>query len=203
MPKHKRRHWNSVESRLHFAKPHVDGYEEWLREHGYKPSTIEENVRLLAGWTDWMHTAGFAFDNILDGLAASAAVFKGNKSIRAYIGAGRLFIRYLEDRGTLPRSSSPPSPAEQWPILGAFRTWARQQRGIAHSTLDLWQRPIIDLLRTLGEDPEAYTAAALRTFMLERAKRYKVGRLKTYAVAIRGFLRFLVATGQCPVGRDW
>ena len=203
MPKHKRRHWNSVESRLHFAKPHVDGYEEWLREHGYTPSTIEENVRLLAGWTDWMHTAGFAFDNILDGLAASAAVFKGNKSIRAYIGAGRLFIRYLEDRGTLPRSSSPPSPAEQWPILGAFRTWARQQRGIAHSTLDLWQRPIIDLLRTLGEDPEAYTAAALRTFMLERAKRYKVGRLKTYAVAIRGFLRFLVATGQCPVGREY
>jgi len=203
MPKHKRKHWNSVESRLHFAKPHVDGYEEWLREHGYTPSTIEENVRLLAGWTDWMHTAGFAFDNILDGLAASAAVFKGNKSIRAYIGAGRLFIRYLEDRGTLPRSSSPPSPAEQWPILGAFRTWARQQRGIAHSTLDLWQRPIIDLLRTLGEDPEAYTAAALRTFMLERAKRYKVGRLKTYAVAIRGFLRFLVATGQCPVGREY
>jgi integrase/recombinase XerD len=39
--------------------------------------------------------------------------------------------------------------------------------------------------------------------MLERAKRYKVGRLKNYAVAIRGFLRFLVATGQCPVGREY
>jgi integrase/recombinase XerD len=203
MPKQKRRHWNSVESRLYFARLYVDGFEDWLRDHGYTLSTIEEKVRLLAGWTNCMHAAGFALDNILDGLAASAAVFRGKKSIRAYDAAGRLFIRYLQDRGMLPRSAPPPSPAEQWPILGAFRAWARQQRGIAHSTLDLWQRPIIDLLKTLGEEPKAYTAEALRTFMLERAKRYKVGRLKTYAVAIRGFLRFLVATGQCPVGREY
>jgi integrase/recombinase XerD len=173
MPKQKRRHWNSVESRLHFAKLYVGGFEDWLRNHGYTPSTIKEQVGLLAGWTNWMHAAGFALDNVLDGLTASAAVFKGKKSIRAYAGAGRLFIRYLQDQGAVPRSVPPPAPAEQWPILGAFRTWARQHRGIAHSTLDLWQRSIIDLLKALGEDPKAYTAAALRAFMLERAKRYK------------------------------
>src|SRR6267143_1840548 len=88
MSKQKRKHWNSVESRLHFAKPYVDGFENWLQDHGYTPSTIEEKVRLLAGWTDWMHAAGFALDNVLDGLTASAAVFKGKKSIRAYAGAG-------------------------------------------------------------------------------------------------------------------
>ena len=203
MLKQKRRHWNTVESRLQFAKPYVDGFEKWLQDHGYTPNTIEEKVRLLASWTKWMHAAGFGLDNILDGLAASAAVFRGKKSIRAYGGAGRLFIRYLEDQGTLPRPAPPPSPAGRWPILGAFRTWARQHRGIAHSTLDHWQRSIIDLLKALGEDPKAYTAAALRGFMLERAKHYKVPRLKAYAVAIRGFLRFLVATGQCPVGREY
>jgi site-specific recombinase XerD len=203
MPKQKRRHWNSVESRLHFARPYVDGFEKWLQNHGYTPSTIEEQVRLLAGWTDWMRSAGFALDNIMDGLTASATAFKGKKSLRAYVGAGRLFIRYLQDQGTLPRSTPAPSPAEQWPILGAFRAWAHLHRGIAQSTLDLWQRPIIDLFKALGEDPKAYTAAALRVFMLERAKHYKVPRLKTYAVAIRGFLRFLVATGQCPAGREY
>ncbi|WP_204349288.1 hypothetical protein, partial [Klebsiella pneumoniae] len=75
MSKQKRKHWNSVESRLHFAKPYVDGFENWLQDHGYTPSTIEEKVRLLAGWTDWMHAAGFALDNVLDGLTASAAAF--------------------------------------------------------------------------------------------------------------------------------
>src|SRR5882724_3263272 len=123
MPKQKRRHWNSVESRLHFARPYVDGFEKWLQNHGYTPSTIEEQVRLLAGWTNWMHSAGFALDNIMDGLTASVAVFKGKKSIRAYAGAGRLFIRYLQDQGTLPRPAISPSPAEQWrvPHLGVFR----------------------------------------------------------------------------------
>jgi hypothetical protein len=157
MPRQKRRHWKSVESRLHFAKPYVDGFESWLQDHGYTPSTINEQVRLLAGWTNWMHAARFTLDNVLNGFTASAAVFKGKKSIRAYAGAGRLFIRYLQDQGTLPRSVPLPAPEEQWPILGAFRTWARQHRGIAHSTLNLWQRSIIDLVKALGEDPQAYT----------------------------------------------
>ncbi len=83
---------------------------------------------------------------------------------------------------------------------------ARRQRhalAIAETTLDLWQRSIVDLLKTLGDDPAAYTAQALRDFMLERTKRYKLGRIKNYAVAIRGFLRFLIATGQCPPGRQY
>ena len=78
MSKQKRKHWNSVESRLHFAKPYVDGFENWLQDHGYTPSTIEEKVRLLAGWTYWMHAAGFALDgdferiDEIDGQSAGA-----------------------------------------------------------------------------------------------------------------------------------
>src|SRR6516225_3944520 len=194
MSKQKRKHANPIESRLHFAAPHIDGFQEWLRDRGYTASTIEERVRLLAGWTDWMHASGFALRDAVDGLTASATVFKGKKSRKAYVGAGRLFIQYLQDRGALPKPAAPPSPAQKWPMLGEFLKWARQHRGIAETTLELRQRSIIDLLHTLGDDPSAYTATALRGFMLDRAKRYKVGRMKNYAVPIRGFLRFLVAT---------
>jgi integrase/recombinase XerD len=202
MPKQKRRHWNSVESRLHFAKPYVDGFKNWLQDHGYTPSTIEEKVRLLAGWTDWMHAAGFALDNVLTGLTASAAVFKGKKSIRAYVGAGRLFVSYLQDQETLPRSA-PPSPTEIWPLLTAFRRWMRDQRGVANSTLDTYQSTLVDLLEALGDNPTDFTAHAIRAFVLERAKPHSRGRAKSIAVATRAFLRFLVAAGQCPVGRDY
>jgi site-specific recombinase XerD len=203
MSKQKRKHSNPIEGRLHVAVPHVLGFQEWLRDRGYTASTIEERVRLLAGWTDWMHASGFALRDAVDGLTASAAVFKGKKSRRAYVGAGRLFIRYLQDRGALPKPAASPSPAEKWPILGEFLKWACQHRGIAETTLELRQRSIIDLLQTLGDDPSAYTASALRSFMLDRTKRYKVGRMKNYAVAIRGFLRFLVATERRPVGREY
>jgi integrase len=41
-----------------------------------------------------------------------------------------------------------------------------------------------------------------RSFVLERAKPHSRGRAKTIATSTRAFLRFLVATGQCPAGRD-
>ena len=58
MSKKKRWHANSMESRLHFATPYVAVYESWLRNQAYTASTIEERVRLLAGWTHWMHASG-------------------------------------------------------------------------------------------------------------------------------------------------
>src|SRR5262249_22168141 len=97
----------------------------------------------------------------------------------------------------------PPSPTERWPILAAFRTWMRSQRGVADSTLDTYQTTLVDLFRTLGDDPSAFTAYAVRAFVLERAKPHSRGRAKTIATSTRAFPRFLGATGQCPAGRDY
>ena len=192
-----------VAPRLHFTKAHVEGFTRWLCGNGYTASSTVETIRLLAGWADWMHKHRFGPDNILAGLDASNKAFKGKKSIRRYASVGRLFVRYLREQNVLPPLRPSPTPAERWPVIAVFRTWASQHRGMADTTLDLWQRCIVDLLVTLGDDPGAYSAAVLRDFMLERAKRYKKGRLKTYAVAVRGFLRFLIATGQCPPGREY
>jgi integrase/recombinase XerD len=199
----KRKVAKPVAPRQHFTKPYVEGFERWLRSTGYTSSSTVETIRLLAGWSHWMHRHRFRFDNIVAGLEASNTAFKGKKSVRRHASAGRLFVRYLREEGTLPYLSPPPTQAERWPIIAVFRAWAREQRGMANTTLDLWERPIIDLLKTLGDDPQTYTAAALRDFMLERAKRYRIGRLKTYAVALRGYLRFLIATGRCPIGREY
>ena len=77
-----------------------------------------------------------------------------------------------------------------------------EQRGLAMSTLDLHQGVLVDLLEKLGDNPAAYTAAAVRDFVLERARPHGRGRAQCIAVATRAFLRFLIATGQCPIGRD-
>ena len=41
------------------AAEHVDGFADWLHRHGYKPASIDSIFRSLAGWTDWMQSAGF------------------------------------------------------------------------------------------------------------------------------------------------
>jgi integrase len=78
----------------------------------------------------------------------------------------------------------------------------REQRGIKDSTLDTYQATLVDLLEALGADPAAYTAAAIRGFVLERAKPHGRGRAQGIAVATPAYLRYLVAIGQCPVGRE-
>jgi len=200
--RHKRKQGKSVEGRLRVFSPHVDGFRSWLQRNGYRPTTIVEVVRLLACWAEWLEAAGFNLHNIVAGFDASAAIFKGSKTIRAPRGAATLFIRYLREQRMLPPLPVLRSPTKRWPILGAFRSWMRTQRGVADSTLDTYQTSLVDLFKALGDDPKAFTAQAVRAFVLERAKPHSRGRANTIATSTRAFLRYLVATGQCPAGRD-
>jgi hypothetical protein len=64
----------------------------------------------------------------------------------------------------------------------------RQHRGVMESSLDLWQRHIVKLLDDLGDDASLYTAKAVRTFVLERAKSGGRARARIIACAVRAYL---------------
>jgi integrase/recombinase XerD len=201
MTKRKRRHRQSVDARTDWLQPHVDGFKDRLTQKKYSPSTITEVVRLLALWADWIHASGFEVETLAEGLAASASVFRNSKTARAPQGAAALFITYLRETNVLPPQRRL-SQEETWPALADFRRWMREQRGIRDSTLDTYQTVLVDLLASLGADPSTYTAAAVRGFVLERAKPHGRARAQGIAVATRAYLKYLVATGQCPVGRE-
>ena len=197
-----RKHPQSVNDRLRPIAAHVDSFRLWLCDRGYRPATITEIMRLLACWTAWLQAAGFGLSEIAAGFDASKAVFTGCKTIRAPLGAGTLFIEHLRAIGTLPVPPEHPSPTDIWPILAGYRTWMTAQRGVTKSTLDNYQDTLVALLRILGDDPGSYTALAVRGFVLDRARLHGRERARSTAVATRSFLRFLVAMGHCPVGRD-
>ncbi|WP_273281714.1 tyrosine-type recombinase/integrase [Pseudooceanicola atlanticus] len=201
MTKRKRRHSRSVDVRINWLQPHAEGFKDWLDERNYSPATIIEVVRLLALWADWVRAKGFGLETLDAGLAASASVFRGSKKARAPQGAAKLFITYLRNEGVLPPAHEP-SLEETWPELAAFRHWMREQRGIMESTLDTYQQTLTDLLKALGTDPAAYTATAIRDFVLKRAKPHGIGRARGITVATRAYLKYLVAIGQCPIGRE-
>ena len=201
MTKRKRRHRRSVDVRINWLQPYADGFKDWLAQRNYSAATITEIVRLLALWGDWVRAAGFGIETLADGLAASALVFRGGKTARAPQGAAALFIAYLRERNVLPPVQHP-SLEETWPALAAFRRWMQEHRGIKDSTLDTYQAILVDLLASLGTDPAAYTAAAIRGFVLVRAKPHGRGRAQGITVATRAYLKYLVAIGQCPVGRE-
>ena len=154
MPRQNRGMRKRVKGRLHMAAPYIDDFKSWLRNSGYKATTIEELVRLLAYWTDWAHAAGFTVNMALAAFDASRVAFKGSRTGREVINAGALFVRHLQDRGVVPRPQPSTPQKRVRPILDAFRAWMRSHRGIAESTLDTYETTLVDLLDAAG-DPSA------------------------------------------------
>jgi integrase/recombinase XerD len=113
-----------------------------------------------------------------------------------------MFIQFLQHQGELPLPVTPPSITDRWPVLGDFRLWMRQHRGLAETTLDVYQWILVRLLDALGDDANSYSAEALRAFVLDRAHLHAVGRAQSIVVAVRSFLRFLVAMGRCRAGLE-
>ena len=191
--------------RAGLAADHVDDFTAWLRQRRYTDKTIVERIRLLACWTHWSRERGYAFDTVRAAHAASFALidagygprFRGDVNKDA-VETGKLFIGYLEDRGLLPRLPVPPPP----PLVAEYMAWARQQQGLAETTLGTYAQAIVPFVAALGDEPSTYDAATIRGYILGRAGAVSTARLNGIGVAIRAFLRFMIATGRCPPGRD-
>jgi hypothetical protein len=56
--------------RTGLASDHIDAFADWLHLHGYRPTSINNLLRSLAAWTDWMLAAGFTAQEFLVGFEA-------------------------------------------------------------------------------------------------------------------------------------
>lgn len=191
------------------AGPHIDAFADWLYRRGYKPTSIDNRLTSLAAWTDWMQTAGFTARDLLPGLEACRLAIRKELRVpyrrgpnQQSITAASLYIRFLQRQGELPPPVARPAATELWPVLEEFRSWMRAHRGLTEATLDVYQGILLELLDALGADARAYAAEALRAFVLTRARPHGIERAKSIVVAVRSFLRFLSATGRCPLGLE-
>jgi integrase/recombinase XerD len=191
------------------AAGHINAFVEWLHGNGYKPISITNSLRSLAGWTDWMSANEFTAENLLAGFEACKLALQKQPRVLYRRGpnqhsltAAALFIRFLQHQGELPLPVTPPSVTDRWPVLGEFRLWMRKHRGLTETTLDVYQGILVGFFDALGDDARAYSAEALRVFVLDRAHPHGVYRAKSIVVAVRSFVRFLGATGRCPAGLE-
>lgn len=198
---------NAVWDRLKagMAADHAADFARWLRERRYMPLTIIERMRLLASWTHWARGEGYTLAAIREAHAASFALigaghrprFRGDLNKDA-VECAKLFIAYLEDQGVLTRLPAKPAT----PLVVEFAAWAREQCGLAETSLATYLGTITPFVDALGDIPTAYDAVTIRAYMIDRAKAVSVARMKGISVGIRAFLRFLIATGRCPPGLD-
>jgi site-specific recombinase XerD len=112
-----------------------------------------------------------------------------------------LLLGYVCGAGIAPRAARQVTESEPV-LLSAFHHWMRQQRGTCNASLRNYSYSILDLLKTVGDDPRRFDAQRLREFVLERCQRSGPGARKSCITGVRMFLRFLIAEGKCPPGLD-
>jgi site-specific recombinase XerD len=110
-----------------------------------------------------------------------------------------LFLSHLRDTGII---NLPWAPNHDPALLSAFCQWMHQQRGISDVTLSTYSIYIRELLRRIGDQPSRFNTRRLREFVLEKSRSWGRGAAKNCTTAVRMFLRFLIAEGQCAVGLD-
>ena len=107
----------------------------------------------------------------------------------------RLFLTHLEGVGWIDRVAveRAVSPA----LITGFRHWMQQQRGTCTSTVSNYEVHLRELLTRLGEEPGTWQARDLRQFVLDGSQTCGWAAAKKRTTALRMFVRFLVAEGQC------
>jgi site-specific recombinase XerD len=112
-----------------------------------------------------------------------------------WLGA-QLFFAFLQAQQIIAPVDTIPAAAHP-ELLSAFEQWMHGHRGVRPSTLLTYRPHVVQILTALGESPEHYDVAQLRSVILAYAQHHSATLAKTRVTAWRMFLRFLTATGRC------
>ena len=91
----------------------------------------------------------------------------GRRNHHTIFGA-RLFRLHLVEIGVC-RSAPAALQAAEPCLVADFKVWLRKHRGASDSTIKLYARDAAHLMVALGDDPERWEPAVIRSFFLDRA----------------------------------
>lgn len=190
------------------AGPYLDEFTDWLAQRGYRQETIRNRLQGASQLCTWVRTNRIRLQSLsprtLDDFRhylsdRNRLYLSGGQLSIAWLGA-QIFFEFLQAKRLVASEIQPTDALPE--LLGAFEDWMLVHRGIQPSTLTNYRHHLIDLLTHLGEVPEQFNADQLRTFILTYAERSSLATAKARTKTTRAFLRFLIATGRCPIGLE-
>ncbi len=190
------------------AAPYIDGFAAALSEAGYKKTTIQGHVRAVIHLCTWQQERERSLIEFSD---ESIAEFRQHLQICCCKGGWHAsaleirgatrFLRHLQKTAVIA-SPDRVTPGEDSRLFVGFFEWMRDHRGATKATLSTYGRIVVDAIQSLGDNPQQYGVAALRTFVFDRANKHGISKAKLVMTVLRTFLRYLIANGECPIGLD-
>jgi site-specific recombinase XerD len=184
--------------------PQVEGYRAWRTRRGYTPQTVRNMLADLGRVGRWMSREGLVTAQLDEGaMAAFVAAWQAAGHRRA-LGPRAMMplLSYLREAGVTPAAKPPPTPLEG--LLGEYRIWLAQDRGLAPATVLRYENTARRFLHQ-----QAMTGAVLKTagltgadvnaFLLRECGRISAGSAKGRVAELRAILRFLYLQGLTPL----
>jgi site-specific recombinase XerD len=190
-------------------QPLIDAFTAELKDRRHTPLTISGYENSARHFADWLCRRnidiGHVDEDVIRRFAGHRCRCPGGRrqdrvSVK-YVRRVRRFLAFLVDRQVIAAVAAPGTP-EVDARIAAYRDWVLLHRGISERTADRHRRMIMRLLPGLGADPGLYDAALIRRVIVGEAKECSPAHVKTMTTALKGYLRFLAATGVCRSDLD-
>jgi len=192
-----------------FLAPLIADFEEALRSLDHTSLTVSGYTDSARHFAAWACETGLHLGDIdlatVDRFACHHCRCAGTRRWRGvsrkYAKRVGRFVRFLAERGLI--ASTPPAVADAIPpqVLD-YQRWLTVHRGLSARTVSREGRMIKRLLPALGVNPQAYDAAMIRAAFHAEAQRNSPSYIRMMTSALRGYLRFLAASGLCRPGLD-
>jgi site-specific recombinase XerD len=184
--------------------PHVEGYRAWLTDRGYTPQTVRNMLADLGSVGRWMSGEGLVTAQLgEDAMVAFAAARRAAGCRRAFGPRAMIpLLSYLREAGVTPAAKPPLTVLGV--VLGEYRTWLVQERGLAAATVLRYANTARRFLQQQAMAdgvlmPAGLTGADVNAFLLRECGRVSAGSAKGRVAELRAVLRFLYLQGVTPL----
>ncbi len=184
--------------------PEVEGYRAWLTRRGYTPGTVRHMLKDLGQVGLWLSAEGLESAQFDEERAAAFLATRRRAGQRRAAGPRAMvpMLTYLREAGVVPAQVPSLSPLGE--LLGQYRMWMVQERGLAAMTVLRYEntaRRFLQEQATNDEgkfEPAALAGADINAFLLRECGRVSAGSAKGRVAELRSVLRFLYLQGITP-----
>lgn len=181
---------------------HQDAVREHLVGLGFAVSGARAAARLLVEFDGWLAAEGVAAGGVTEEVIDRFVAFR-----RASRRSGPVtrrgvdpIVDYLRSVGVMPPVASTPTADPMAELVAAYREYLRVQRRLApitvHNSAGVVRRFLAQ--REDRADLRTLDVAEVHRLVLREAGRLGPGTTRVFVGVLRGFLRFLFATGRMP-----
>jgi len=185
--------------------PEVEGYRAWLTYRGYTPATVRNMLKDLGQVGVWLSAEGLESAEFDEERAAAFLAARQRAGHRRVQGLRAMvpLLTYLREAGVVPVRNPTVSPLGE--LLGQYRAWMVQERGLAAMTVLRYENTARRFLQEQATDeegmfePAALAGADINAFLLRECGRVSAGSVKGRVAELRSVLRFLYLQGITPL----